>query len=138
MQFHHVLAAGDFVQAIHVLGYQGEPFRSPSLHFGQGEVPGIWLRRVDEAAQPVIPFPNQVWIALKGLGGGQLFRRIIPPQAIRPAKGRNMTFRRNSRPRESHNLPGPQASPHRFGRAFHFLPNSRQEILPEIGYYALP
>jgi hypothetical protein len=49
-----------------------------------------------------------------------------------------MTFRRNSRPRESHNPPGPQASPHSFGRAFHSLPNSRHEILPEIGYYALP
>jgi hypothetical protein len=39
--------------------------------------------------------------------------------------------------RESHNPPALQASLHRFNVVFHNLPNSRQEILPEIGYYAL-
>ena len=122
VQFHHVLAAGPFVQAIHVLRHQGEPFRVSALHFRQGEVPGIGLRRMDQAAQPVIPFPNQAGIARKGLGGAKLFRRIISPQPIRSPKGRNMALRRNTSTRKSHNLPGAQAPPHRFGRAFHSPP----------------
>ena len=63
MQLHHILAACSFVKAIHILGYQGEPSRGSSVHLGQGDVPSVRLRGVNEAAQPVIPFPNQAWIA---------------------------------------------------------------------------
>ena len=65
----------------------------------------IWLFRGNQFAPPVVPFPDQPRIPLKGLRGREILRAKVAPQAVRPAKGRHAAIRRNSSSREDGHVP---------------------------------
>ena len=69
----------------------------PSLFKLHERVVGrIWLFRGNQFAPPVVPFPDQPRVPLKGLRGREILRAKGAPQAVRPAKGRYAAIRRNS------------------------------------------
>ena len=69
MQFQHLVTARPPVQAINVLGDQGE-FDKMALHLHQGMMAGIRFSLAHPFLSPGIPFPNQAGIAAKRLGRG--------------------------------------------------------------------
>ncbi len=76
MKLYYVLVAGTVVQPVHVLGDEGE-VRYALLQFDERPVAGVRLCFADELAAPLIPFPDELRIAYKGFGGGELLG-IVP------------------------------------------------------------
>src|SRR3954469_20596635 len=70
-------------------------------------VGGIRRFRGNQFTPPVVPFPDQPWVPLKGLRSCEILRAKVAPQAIYSAKGRHAAVGRNAGSREdSHVLSG--------------------------------
>ena len=96
MYMEDVPAARTLMQVVDVLGDQREVGRA-GFELGQREVAWIGLRGRDQAAAPVVPLPNQLWITREGAGRGQIFGAEVFPKAACAAKGRDSAFRRDAR-----------------------------------------
>ena len=79
MQFQHLMAAGPPVQAIHVLGDQGE-LGDPSFHRYQGDMAGVRFGLPHPFLPPGVPFPDQLRVAAEGIRRCQFFRVVARPQ----------------------------------------------------------
>ena len=94
----HLPCARALVQAVHVLGHEREAVaRTPTR---DDRVRGVRLGRRDQAAPPVVPFPDQRRIARERMRSRELFGAERSPQAARSAEGRHATGRRDARARD--------------------------------------
>lgn len=85
---------------IHILRDQPERIGPATFEFYKGDVGEIWLFRGNQFTPPVVPFPDQPRVSLKGFRRGEVFSTKVAPQAVRPTKGRYAAIRRNSCSRE--------------------------------------
>lgn len=73
----------------------------PSLFKLHERVVGrIWLFRGNQFAPPVVPFPDQPRVPLKGLRGREILRAKGTPQAVHPAKRGDATIGGDASSRE--------------------------------------
>ena len=84
----HVAAARPVVEAVHVLRHQRERCVVPSSA-AKARWPAFGSRLGEQAAPPVIPFPNQHAGRERTLPEWPTLRPALPPQPARTAKGRN-------------------------------------------------
>jgi hypothetical protein len=95
MQAQNVLATSQFVKSVDILRNQGE-LGGSFFEFGEGIVAGIWFYFGQYAAAPVIPFPNQLGVARKGGGSGQILYPVLLPEPVGIPKGGHTAFGRDS------------------------------------------
>jgi hypothetical protein len=85
MELNDPLAASQVVQAINVLSDECKG-RTAScgveicFHISQGSVRSIGLAFSDQAAPPVVPLPDELWIAPKGGWCSQVLSAVGAPQ----------------------------------------------------------
>ena len=94
VEFQDVRRAGEGMEAVHVLGDEGE-LREGFFPGGQGRVAGIGGASGDQAAPPVIPFPDELRVAGEGFGRGQVLGPEPAPQPLLPAEGGDAGFGRD-------------------------------------------
>ena len=56
----------------------------------------IRRRLGDDLPTPVVPFPNQAWIAIESLGRGEIFGAILAPKSAIATKRGDAAFDGNS------------------------------------------
>lgn len=99
MEFQHVGAAGQLVEAIHVLG--DDQHRRGLFQADKGLVGCIGFGRGDEAAAPVVPSPDEFGIAGEGAGCGEILGPVLAPQAVLfSPEGGDAAGRGNTRSRQ--------------------------------------
>ena len=79
MQLYHFLAARPRMQAVHVLGYEGE-IKSPALELRQRPVARVRLGLRNKFAPPLVPFPDKARIPGERLRCGELLRVVACPE----------------------------------------------------------
>lgn len=73
------VTGGPVMQAVDVLGHECDAVAT-QRQSGERVVARVGCTLGDEPTTPLIPFPYQGWITLKGLGRGQLLRSVGSPQ----------------------------------------------------------
>ena len=95
VQLDHVARAGALVQAVDVLGHDGEGHEP--LELGQGVVAGVGRGLLDLAEAVHVPAPHEGRVARVGLGGGELHGVVLGPEALaRVAEGRDARLLRHA------------------------------------------
>ena len=123
MQLENLAAAGQVVQAIHILRDQGET-RLALFNLDQRAVRGVWLRFGDGLTARIVPLPNQARVASEGFGRGQIFGFVALPKAASAAKSGDAALGGNACARQNDNRSG-------LGQPFAGLKEGR------IGHYRL-
>ncbi len=119
VQVGDVLAAGAFVEIVDVLGDQRE-LRHLARQRCDGQVSGIGLRAMDDAASPFIPAPDQRWVGTERLGGGQgCGVETLPQPAEAVAEGGDTTLGRNTSTAEYHHVMGVAQGVEQCGIEYH-------------------
>ena len=95
MDFEQASGTGTIVEAIDILGDEGEIGRA-FLQLCEGPVSGVRLGFRDQAASPVIPFPDELGIAGEGLRSRKFFRAEVLPESAEVAERWNTAFGRDS------------------------------------------
>ena len=88
------------MEPIDILRDQPECIVRTTFKFDKSDMGRIRLFRGNQFAPPVVPFPDQPRVALKGFGRCQILRSKIAPQAVCPAKGRHAAIGGNAGSRE--------------------------------------
>ena len=105
VNFREPLRAGGSMEPIDILCDEPEGIVRATFKFYKSDVGRIRLLRGNQFTPPVVPFPDQPRVSLKGFGCCEIFRAVGAPQAVRPAKGRHAAIRRNSSSREDGYVP---------------------------------
>ena len=79
MQLYHFLAARPRMQAVHVLGYEGE-IKSPALELRQHPVAQVRRGLRHEGASPLLPLPYEARISSERFRGRELLRVVACPE----------------------------------------------------------
>jgi len=67
------------MESIHILRDQPEYIAHATFKFYKGDVGGIRLFRSDQFSPPVVPFPNQLRVSLKGFWSCEFFCAKVAP-----------------------------------------------------------
>src|SRR5215210_110553 len=79
VQLDDLLAAGLLMEAVHVLGDEGEGGHGP-FEPCEGPVPGVGICPLDQPAPPRVPLPYELGVVREGLGGRELLRVVPRPE----------------------------------------------------------
>ena len=105
MQVQHVARTGTLVQVIDILRHYADS-EAFLLQRGQRFMGGVGLRAADLITALVIERQHPLWVLPPPLRRGDLFHRVILPEAIAGAEGLNAALRADSRAGKYHQVRG--------------------------------
>ena len=82
-----VVGAGALVEVVYVLGAEVEAAGHLALEVGEGEVAGVGLGGEGVAAAHGVEAPDQGWVGVPGVGGGDFLDTMAVPEATGTAEG---------------------------------------------------
>jgi hypothetical protein len=102
VQLENALVSGAVMQAINILGDQGET-REDLLKLQHRQMARVRLDPGNQLAPPTVPFPNTLRVSCESLGRRQVFDPVLVPQPVLPSKRWHTAFSRNAGSCENHN-----------------------------------